>query len=841
MGKLKELVGSKIKINVIPKFELFSKDNFGIYACRTEDGEKVTIKGNFIIPIELMNTYEVNGVVGLYSDKKNPNEDNISLTVNSIKTATPKGEINIVRYLTTLKGLNKKAVDIYDMFGDKSIEVIKKDPKLLSDKIKGISLKRAKEWQLEINEKEVHEEDMLYLLELGLTINQANRLRATHSKNIRKVIKDNPYILMDTGEHSYGFGKCDDIAKKMNFDFTHIYRIRASIRHCLKQAALNGHTYLPLELLIEETKKVLGFRMTFIQMRKQLNDKSLEYQFNGRIFEIDLKDLEKRMKKIDSLKKDSAKEIYRYPLLEFSDSTIITAIEDLAISGEVSNVDQKVALSKLNSDEKSIAENILRLTEPTDWKVEVNIEKELEKYLKENDIELELQQKEAVLTFAKDEGNVYALIGSAGTGKTFTLKIILALLEKVYKQNGKDFNVKVLSPTGKAAKIASIATGYEAMTVHRGLEYNQSEGFLRDFSNPLEANLIVVDETSMLDVPLANSLLNAISTGTKVIFLGDIKQLQSVGAGSFLRDILEDHNVITKVILNVIKRQGLLSGLTKNANEIIDGKMISSCDDTKDAFVINEEDDEVILRKTLGSIQNLLKKDGFTMDEIQVLSPQKAGTIGVYELNKAIQSYFNPDDTCEKLRNVKSDKVELYFKKGDKVIHIKNNKDKEWYGKNGNHFSKLENTGVNNGETGIIEGIYKIKKISETGKESIIKRMIVKYDNLYVFYDDDGDDLLQIDHGFCLTIHKSQGSQWKALVLPISKQHGFFLDRNLIYTGWTRAREFAVAIGSKRTIAISISKDNTEARYTQLADFLREAANKQIKKRGNSSSFNNSR
>ena len=804
--------GKKIKLSLTVIYEIFYRDGYGIYNCEMEDGGRVVIKGNFPLPLHLQQIYEVEGKVVLRSFEP-------QIEVSAYQSVQPKGSYKVVAYLQQLPGLKKRAEKIYDVFGDNSIQILKKEPEKVAQAIKGIGLKKAQEWQQELLKKESEEKDILFLLNLGLSGKQATRLIDAYGSRIRKQIKENPYILLSVpGVSSYGFLKCDELAKKMGFDFGHPARMKEGVIYCLKEAARAGHTFLPKELLLESMQQVLGITLTVKQMKDILKEGRTEIQVHSRTFKIDLADLDARIKKIDSLIKDSAKEKYRYPLFRVETKHMEEALDELEKEGKICITLNRVALSYYEEAEEKISEHVIRLSQEKDWKTPFPFEKELEQYLNDHGISLEDKQREAVLRFAQKDGGFYLLLGSAGTGKTFTLKIILALLEKVFKANNRPFHVKILTPTGKAAKVATKATGFEAETIHRGLEYIPDVGFQRNELHPLEASVLVVDESSMLDVSLTSSLFDAIETGTKVILMGDIKQLPSIGAGNVLRD-LANSQVVEKVILEVVKRQESLSGIIRNANHIIKGKMMETFEDTKDAFILHEEDDKVIQQKTLASIKRLLTYPDYNLEDIQVLSPQKRGSIGVYELNALFQSRFNPNvHTTEKIRNLSSDKVELYFIKGDKVIHTKNNYNKIWYNKTPMGYVPQSKPGITNGETGIIEDIDTVM-VDEDGVLRKRKRMIVRYEGGYVFYHE-GEEMKEIDHAYCLSIHKSQGSQWKAVIIPLSTQHAFFLDRNLVYTAWTRAMQFGTVIGPKRTLAISIKKDKAIERYTQLQNFL---------------------
>lgn len=806
--------GESVKLTITPTFQIYYNEGYGIYHCFTEENRPIVIKGMFPIPLNMEQIYEVEGKVVLHGFEK-------QVQVDKYRSREPKGSYKVVAYLTQLKGLAKRAERIYDHFGDDSIRMLKEEPEKVAEAIKGISVRMAKQWQKELLERESEEQDMLFLLNLGLSIKQAHQLRENYGYHIQQRLKDDPYILLTVRGHSIGFSKCDQMAKRMGIDFRHPSRIAQGVRHVLKEAAREGHTFLPKDELFERVKELLDVRLTFTEMNKILDENKETVRLHSRSFKIDLEDLKWRIEKIDSLKQKSAKERYRYPLFELDIHSFESALKDLEVDGSiVVRHKNSVALRYLDNEEKHIAENIKRLSQTTEWPVQVDLEKTLDAYLGKYDIELEKKQREAVLKFTAKKGGFYILNGSAGCGKTFTLKIILDIMRLVFKVNKEPFQVKISAPTGKASKVATKATGYHAETIHRALEYHPEIGYQRNQLNPLNCTVLIVDESSMMDVELASALFGAIRTGTKVILVGDTKQLPSVGAGNVLRDLVNS-SLVEVVTLDVIKRQDRLSGIIKNANRIIDGKMMETCADTEDAFIIHEESDEVIQKKTIASIKRLINL-GYTMDEIQVLVPQKRGSIGVYELNRLIQSIFNKNPDS-KLKNYHSAKLDLYFREGDKVIHIRNNYDKMWYQKDENgDYIPLNKFGVTNGETGVIDKIDTMT-IAEDGQIKTKRRIVVKYEFGYIFYLQ-GSEIRELDHAYALSIHKSQGSQWPSVIIPVSRQHMFFLDRNLVYTAWTRAEKFGAVIGSPKVLYFAIRKMKSTKRWTQLQEYLRVVA-----------------
>jgi len=802
-------IGERIVREVTPTFEVYYNEGFGVYQTKVEGSSNMIIKGNFSLPLNIKQVYQVTGKVVLRGLDK-------QIEVEKYKAAKPKGEEGVVTYLQQLKGLKKRAEYIYDAFKDDSIDMLKNNPEEVVKKVKGVGLKKAKEWQETLKNKEEQEKDILYLLEIGLNSRQANALIENYGARIRSQIKNNPYILIDVGANSnFGFLRCDSIAKKIGIDFGAKERIEQGIIHVLKEASNMGHTYLPKEELFKALDETVGIRLTFTQMNKVVRDKLTTIEAHSRTFNVDLDDVTKRVEKINSLVRQSAKERYRYPLFEVETRQFEEALESLTVQGKIGITRDRVGLSYLKEQENNLAYEIYRISQEVEWKKKSDVEGILDEYLHSSGVKLEDKQREAVLRFSKKIGGFYVLNGSAGSGKTFTLKVILHVLDLVHQVNESKVKIQVLAPTGKASKVASKATGIEAKTIHRGLEYAQGIGFQRNERNPLEANVIIVDESSMVDVSLANSLFKAVSSGAKVILVGDTKQLPSVGAGNVLHDIINS-NVIEVVTLDVIKRQGADSGIIENANRVIDGKMMETSEDTKDAYIIHELEDSTIREKTIQSIHRLLTYPDFTFEEIQVLVPQRRGSVGVFALNKLIQDSFNKESDKNGIRNIKSPNVKLYFKKGDKVIHTRNKYDKVWHDRINGRYEPQSVTGITNGETGTIVDVIRAKPAPG---ERAKKHLVVKYDEGYMLYEE-GEQIKDLDHAYCLSIHKSQGSQWKAVIMPISTQHAYFLDRNLVYTAWTRSQEFGTVIGPKKTLAMSIKKMKSIKRYTELQNNL---------------------
>lgn len=730
-------------------------------------------------------------------------------------------------YLQTLKGLKSKAYAIYDKFGKDSIKILMEDPMIVANNIKGIGKKSVLSWKEQLDLMKESQHTIQSLLSYGITIKESKKLYDKYGDSIVSNIEENPYMLAQMVK-GYGFEKCDRIARNINYDPKSPFRIQECIIYILNEYSLNGNCYLPKEELIDETINYLNIKLNINEMKMYAKDKEkeieFEHEYGGYKYLINYKEMINMLNLYTNEKDYKKRDKYRYVALRFNEDEVNKNLDIIERRKRIINDDDKIYLTDLYFDEREVAKKVCELITETPFIKPINLEEELDNYCKTNKILLEDKQKLAVLEMAKNDGGFFILCGNAGCGKTYTLKIILDMIKAQYKNIHKTFRVKVLAPTGKASKVASKSTGMECMTVHRGLGYNTLEGFEFNEYNQLDYDCVVVDESSMLDISLTKSLLVAIRNGTKVIFMGDTKQLPSIGPGNVLHDLINT-NIVKVIMLDVVKRQGELSGIIRNANNIINVKMIKSYNDTKDAYFVPRDTVEGTQKAIIESMRRILNWDDYNLEDVQLLCPQKNGLIGTIYMNYILQKEFNPNTEELMVLNKKFQTrlndysgltfIELYFKKGDKVIHIKNDYEMEWYKKDAlSKYIKIDQIGITNGECGIIEDIS--TTIIEGEK---IRRIIVRYDDKYVFYDGVFDSL---DHAYALTIHKSQGSSWKAIIMPIMKQNYIMLDNNLLYTGYTRAELFEVTIGQPEALMYAINTFKTIKRYTYLTERIKE-------------------
>lgn len=811
-------VNDEVRREVIVKKRIvyIEKSDYSVYLCEDDDGATFEISGTFPMPLLEGQTYSIKGKVSTYRGKKQVH----CMLARLEKPTTKHG---IIAFLKTLKGIDKRAEILYDIYGSKIVDILLKDPMKVAKEVKGIGKKSVLSWNEQLQALQEEYRVLSALLDLGITLRQAKKLMERYGLYIVDLIEENPYFLSDVLD-GYNFVKCDEIAQKIGCDPKSKHRIQYGILYVLKEAMNEGHCYLPKDELIKKAQELMNYKLTANEMKQlvfQHRGKTVfDYPFRGNVYTISYETLLNHWSHYLSEKTAREKAKYRYPLISLSNEEIENQIAELEKQMKLIIKDDAVYLFYLYQAELDVFNKIMKILQAKQEEF-LGVQEDLQDYLKEKGYVLEERQEKAVIEFASKTGGMYILNGSAGCGKTFALNIILAILEQQYHKIGRSFRVKIFAPTGKASKVAKRATGRDASTVHRGLGYRPDLGFFYNEDNPLEADCVVLDESSMLDILLAKNLFDAIPPECKVIFLGDTKQLPPVGAGNVLHDLI-DAGKIPVITLNVVKRQAEHSGIIRNANRIINGEMITSCKDTKDAYVIQKRDVFEVQEAIIRSIKRLMEGKKYTLEDIQVLCPQKNGEIGTYVMNWIIQQAFNPNPPGEKVlnRNFKKKhpyrdemiEVPLYFQVGDKVMHISNNYKKPWYKKDefGNYIEDPDRIGITNGECGIIEDIRKEKIMGTT---QVL--MIVRYEDGYVMYYDSFEEL---DHAYAMTIHKSQGSQWPAVIMPIMMENYIMLDNSIFYTGYTRAKEFNCVIGQQEAIAYAIKTFKHRQRYTSLKE-----------------------
>lgn len=799
--------GDIVKIKGICIKELYYDGikEFGIYRVENTDGEKFKVKGGFSNPLVEGQTYSFSGIVAEYKMEK-------QLAVKEYYPCKPLNKKGIIAYLQTLYGLKSKAEQIYDVFGDDSIKVLMEDPMKVASSIKGIGKKSVVKWQVQL--KELEEDQYLYIKLLGYGVSEKNAttLLKKYGARIVELIEKNPYMLMKE-IRGYGFLKCDKLALENGLSPNSDVRIQAGIIHTLKEFSNEGNCYCPYNELVEKVCDKISISLSYREMISLLNkskhNSTTKFKYCNAEYDIDIATLSDT---IEAYSKATLKEKskHRYKLFELDKIQIDTCIKTLLIDREIYLDKGRVYLKNLYEAEVSFAKKIRELTVYKEFYKRNVVEQILNEICKEKGYELEEKQREACIEFNLYKTGIFILNGSAGTGKTFTLNLILEVSKRL---RNKDNNILLVAPTGKASKVAQKSTGRECSTIHRALGYCEG-GFAKCEDEPFDEEIIVCDESGMINIELGNSFAKAIQNNSKLILMGDIQQLPSVGAGNVLKDLLEC-GAVKVITLNVPKRQDVLSGININANRIISGNMIRSELKTKDFYVLQKNEIETVKDCVIKSIQRLLTYPGYTLEDIQVLLPQRAGSLGVNMFNYLLQKQFNYNGTtgnkvskfkfeARERENSPIKEYELFICEGDKVIHTQNNYNMIVYKKT--KYGLIEHgVGITNGECGVVETITKDKKGYT---------IIVRYEDFYVKY----DSVDEIELCYATTIHKSQGSAWKAIILPVVMQHFQMLSSNILYTGITRAREFCAVIGSSKAINTAINTRTAMDRYTGLAE-----------------------
>ena len=690
------------------------------------------------------------------------------LSISKLERIKPNSLAGIEKYLASgvIKGMGAKtAQQIVECFGEDSFEIIENFPEKLA-KIRGISLSKAQQFSENFQAKAEERQVVLFLQEYGITPSTALKIHKRYKSETIEVVKTNPYRLADEID-GMGFKTADSIAHKMGISKDAPQRISAGVRYCLWEATNEGHTYMPAKQITHQVSELL------------LTDTSL---------------IENELVRM---------QMERHIVCE-------------RVDGEMGETDTLVFLGKLYYAESKIAQKILSLAAThapkndasnNDEKNTTNMFKEEKAAImaleRENNISLSEGQREAVLS-AITQG-VLIVTGGPGTGKTTTINTIIGLLES------KDLEITLAAPTGRAAKRMTEATGREAKTIHRLLEVSfisvdsRKQVFNKNEDSPLETDVLIVDEASMMDVLLMHSLLLAIATGTRLILVGDVDQLPSVGAGNVLKDII-DSGTVPVARLTEIFRQAAESAIIMNAHKINKGEYPELNDKNNDFFFVRRHSPEDVIQAVLNLVSERLPNyKGFnSLHDIQVLSPMRKSPLGVANLNMLLQAQLNPPHPDKREREYGM----VVFREGDKVMQIRNNYDAIWelFDERGRSIDFGE--GVFNGDMG------SILSIAEYG-------LVVQFDDgrqvAYEF-----SQLEELELAYAVTVHKSQGSEYRVVVIPVYSGPPMLLTRNLLYTAVTRAKELAVLVGEPTTLERMIDNNRVTRRYTALARRLRD-------------------
>lgn len=679
--------------------------------------------------------------------------------INSFESVPPEDKESMERYLGSgaLKGVGPAlAARIVKRFGDDTFRVIEEEPECLVQ-IKGISERKAREISAQMEEKKELREAMVYLTKYGISTSLAVKIYETYGIGLYGVMQENPYRLAED-IHGVGFKTADEIASRIGIHTDSDYRIRSGLLYTLLQSLQEGHTWLPKKILFERAEELL-----------QVPVEAMEPLLSNLMMD----------KKVVIKKKDDIEQVFAsaYYYAELNCAAMLYELNSFVENRE----------EMLPSEEAKIVERI-------------------EKLAKEEGLRPDELQKKAVLESIKN--GLFILSGGPGTGKTTTINTMI----RFFISEGLD--IFLAAPTGRAAKRMTEATGYEARTIHRMLELNGALSeeeknrvrFERNEENPLEADVIIIDEMSMVDLPLFQALLKAISPGTRLILVGDVNQLPSVGPGQVLKDLINS-KCFPVVILEKIFRQDGESDIVVNAHKINNGQEIPLDNKNKDFFFLERNDVNVIYKHMIQLIKDMLPKyvDAGIFD-IQVLTPMRKGSLGVEALNRILQQYLNPPSSDKKEHAA----GEIIYREGDKVMQIKNNYQIEWEVLSKYGIPVDKGTGVFNGDMGVI---CEISEFAQT--------ITVEFDEhrrvTYTF-----SQLDELEPAYAVTIHKSQGSEYPAIVMPILTGPRMLMNRNLLYTAVTRAKSCVVMLGSSETVRGMINNESENKRYTALKDRIQE-------------------
>ena len=671
--------------------------------------------------------------------------------IDHFSIEAPEDVFSIERYLGSgaIKGIGPTlAARIVNKFKENSFHIIENEPERLAE-VKGISEAKAIEICRQFHEKQGMRHAMMFLAKYGITTSYAVKIYNEYGSRLYDIIRENPYQLAEDIS-GIGFRLADEIAKKAGIGSDSDYRVRSGIIYVLLQASMNGHTYLPLEKLKQEAAHILDIPADLVE--RQLMDLSID-------------------KKIVIKNIDKVPVVYAsvYYYLELNTARML---KNLNIRYDIDYREAARQIERIEADEA---------------------------------ISLDDMQKTAVLEAARN--GVLVITGGPGTGKTTTINTIIRFFEN------EGMEIRLAAPTGRAAKRMTEATGYEAQTIHRMLELTggpeapSESQFQRNEDHPLEADAIIIDEMSMVDIHLIHALLKAILPGTRLIMVGDVNQLPSVGPGNVLKDIISSH-CFNVVMLTKIFRQALESAIITNAHKINDGEALDLERKTPDFFCLKRYQSSDILGVVIALVRDKLPQNVHASSyDIQVLTPMRKGELGVENLNKVLQRYLNPksEDKREKEHGG------TLFREGDKVMQVKNNYQLEWEITSQYNIPIEKGVGVFNGDTGILKEI-----------NFFAEQVTVEFDEgrkvTYSF-----SELDELELAYAITVHKSQGSEYPAIVLPLLSGPRMLFNRNILYTAVTRAKNCVAIVGSDMTVQQMIHNERQQQRYSSLDVRISEA------------------
>ena len=719
------------------------ENGYTVFRLENDDGE-ITCVGNFNFISEGEN-------MELRGEYTNHSVYGLQLKVSSHTLKEPEDVVSIERYLGSgaIKGVGQAlAGRIVKKFREDTFRIIEEEPERLAE-IKGISERKAREIAEQVEEKKDMRKAMIYLQKYGISNRLAAKIYQRYGLDVYKVLEENPYQLADSIE-GIGFKTADEIAARIGIHTDSDYRIKSGLFYTLQQAVSEGHVYLPQEELLRRA---------------------------GILLEVEIKDMEKHVMDLcierKTVMKEHEGEIRIYPAhYYYLELNTAKMLHDLDIDCEMP---------------EDLMESRLRRVEESE------------------EIELDPMQHRAVIESIKH--GLLVLTGGPGTGKTTTINTMIRFFDS------EGMSILLAAPTGRAAKRMTEATGYEAQTIHRLLEVNVNPeeegsigGFLRNSQNPLEADVIIIDEMSMVDLPLMHALLSAVVPGTRLVLVGDVDQLPSVGPGSVLKDIIASGR-FPVVTLTRIFRQAGESDIVVNAHKINAGEPVVLDNKSRDFFFLWRQDADTIIGVVIMLIQKKLPKYVHAHpNEIQVMTPTRKGLLGVERLNGILQRYLNPPQEGRTEREING----RLFRVGDKVMQIKNNYQLEWEVSTKFGLTVDKGTGIFNGDMGIIT---EINEYTETLEVEFDESRKVKYSF---------EMTEELELAYAITVHKSQGSEYPAVIIPLLAGPKLLYTRNLLYTAVTRAKKCLTIVGSDAVFQEMIQNKNEQARYTSLTERICE-------------------
>ena len=711
----------------------------------TDEGEEYTLVGNF----HYISEGEMVEATGPMTEHPVYGEQ---MTVETYEIKAPEDTAAMERYLGSgaVKGIGAAlAARIVRRFKADTFRIMEEEPERLSE-VKGISEKMAMAISEQVEEKKEMRQAMMFLQEYGISMSLAVKIYQEYGPRLYTVIKENPYQLADDIA-GVGFKMADEIAKRVGIFTDSDFRIKSGVLYTLLQATGNGHTYLPETDLLSQASELLRVEPQSIE--KHLMDMQID-------------------KRLVIREAEGVRVVYasQYYYMEMG---VARMLHDLNIRGR----------------------------EP-----EEKIRKKLLQIQKEESIELDEKQVQAVVE-AVNSG-LLIITGGPGTGKTTTINTIIRYFES------EEMEILLAAPTGRAAKRMTEATGYEARTIHRLLEISGMPGdersigmhFERNEENPLDADAVIIDETSMVDIHLMQSLLKAVNPGTRLILVGDVNQLPSVGPGNVLKDVIEA-GCFNVVMLTRIFRQASQSDIVVNAHKINAGETVPLGKKSNDFLFIKRDDPNMIINAMITLVQKKLPGYvGADPYDIQIMTPMRKGALGVERLNTILQEYLNPPDKSK----LEKESGGVTFRVGDKVMQIKNNYNIEWEVRNKYGIPVDKGTGIYNGDIGIIR---EINLFAELVTVEFDEGRMVEYSF---------KQMEELELAYAITIHKSQGSEYPAVVIPIFSGPKMLMTRNLIYTAVTRARACVCLVGVPEVFQAMVDNEMEQRRYSGLRERICE-------------------